>query len=87
MMENLTFLLIRFIGIDPCLFLIRGIKEVHIRLLGGIEMDPDIGMTKCCDGECCCRVEANCYGPKQKEGVDVHSGGNRRLVSPGAAWH
>ena len=36
-------------------------------------MDPDIGVTKCCDGECCCRVEANCYGPKQKEGVDVHS--------------
>ena len=36
-------------------------------------MDPDVGVTKCCDSECRYRVEANCYGPKQKECVDVHS--------------
>ena len=36
-------------------------------------MDPDVRMTKCCDGECGYRVEAHGNSPKQQEGVEVHS--------------
>ena len=36
-------------------------------------MDPDVGVTKSCDSECCVRVEANGDGPKQKEGKEVHA--------------
>ncbi len=36
-------------------------------------MNPDIRVTECCDGECRRRVKANGDGPKQKEGVEVHT--------------
>jgi len=51
----------------------QGVQKVHIWLLGGIEMYPDIGVTKCCDGECSYRIEANGDGPEQKKGVEIHA--------------
>ena len=36
-------------------------------------MDPDIYMAECHDDERSHRVEADGYGPEQKEGIEVHS--------------
>ena len=63
----------RLISLNYSMLLYRGVQKVHVWFLGGIEIDPDIGMTECGDREYGCRVESNGDSPIQKEAAEVHA--------------